>query len=233
MTRAILLNGHRNVSLNVPCESVTRESGRETACGVLTDGAWRSRTVIESDQCIAERPVGRKRTRVEPSSVEPLSGPEHPTLRELHAYWLAKRGQHAAPPKSAINPGDLKSLLSHIGLVDVVGTPPRFHIRLFGTSLASAYGEDITGKNRDDLDLSGASQQIRVFLERAVLECQPQSFRAQYTKATGRYLKYEQINLPLSDDGTVVNRLLVGFAVQHAYGQPELRSHAGTRSIPS
>jgi len=155
---------------------------------------------------------------LEPTSVEPLSAPEHPTLRELHAYWLAKRGQRIAPPKSAINPSDLKNLLSHIGLVDVVGTPPQYHIRLFGTSLVKAFGEDITGKNRDDLDLSGVSQHIRVFMERAANECRPQSFRAQYTKTTGRYLKYEQINLPLSDDGKAVNRLLVGFAVEHAFG---------------
>ena len=155
---------------------------------------------------------------MEPTSVEPLSAPEDASLKELYTYWLAKRGQQAAPPKSAINPSELKSLLSHIGIMDVVGTPPSFHVRLFGTSLASAYGEDITGRNRDELDLNGVSQKIRVFLERAVHECQPQSFRAQYTKETGRHLKYEQINLPLSDDGKKVNRLLIGIAVQHAFG---------------
>jgi hypothetical protein len=152
------------------------------------------------------------------SSVEPLSAPEHASLRELHAYWLAKRGQQIAPPKSAINPSELKSVLSHIALVDVVGAPPSFHYRLFGTALANAYGQDITGRNRDELDANGVLPQLRVFLERAVQTCQPQSFRAEYTKATGRHLKYEQINLPLSDDGKTVNKLLVGVAVEHAFG---------------
>jgi hypothetical protein len=152
--------------------------------------------------------------------VESLAAPEHASLRELQAYWESKRGQFAAPPRSAIDPSEITSLLPAILLIDVadvVGSPHRFRIRLFGTGLVEAYGEEITGKFGDEIDLDHLMLALTAFLETVVRECQPQYLRAEFTKERGRHLKFEQIILPLSEDGKSVNMLLSAFHVEKAF----------------
>ena len=56
-------------------------------------------------------------------------------------------------------------------------------------------------------------------LQAAALQCRPQSFRAEFTKHTGRHLRFAQLALPLSDDGKSVNMLLCGFEMEKAYGR--------------
>ena len=150
--------------------------------------------------------------------VEELTEPRHPSLKAVYAYWLSKKGAAPAPPRSAIRPEEIASLLPNIVLLDVVGAPPRFRIRLFGTGLVAAYGTDITGKFMDEIDLDAVGGEVLAQLERAVQEVRPQIYRLAYTK-TGdrRHLEYERIWLPLSPDGKTVTMLLGAFAVETAY----------------
>ena len=150
--------------------------------------------------------------------VEALSAPRSASLVELQAYWLKKKGTQAAPPRSAIAPEEIRHLLPHILLIDVVGDPPRFRARLVGSALVTAYGEEVTGKFGDEIDLNGVAPDLMAFVETAARTCKPQFLLAEYTKGSGRHLKYEQIILPLSEDGETVSMLLCGFAVEEAYG---------------
>jgi hypothetical protein len=162
----------------------------------------------------------RTEAYVEPTSVESLAAPVHSSLRELQAYWLSKKGDLAAPARAAIDPSEIKSLLPSLLLIDVVddvASPQRFRIRLFGTGLVDAYGEEITGKFGDEIDLDDVVNELTAFLDTAVRECRPQYLRTEYTKVRGRHLKYEQIILPLSDDGKKVNMLLCSFHVDKAF----------------
>ena len=145
---------------------------------------------------------------MEPTFVEALAAPEHSSLQELLAYWLSKKGQKIAPPRSAIEPGEIKALLPSILLIDVVGAPPRFRARLFGSKLIEAYGEEVAGKFGEEVDLDDVAPELMAFVETAARECRPQFLRAEFTKQSGRHLKYEQIILPLSEDGKTVNMLL-------------------------
>jgi len=89
------------------------------------------------------------------SQFQELLEPTHRSLKDLHAYWLSKKGSRNAPPRSAIRHDEIVNLLPTIALLDVVGEPPRFRFRLFGTRLVAAYGQDLTGKFVDEIDVGG------------------------------------------------------------------------------
>lgn len=155
----------------------------------------------------------------QPGAIEPLAEPTHQSLKDLHAYWLAKKGTKVAPPRSAIVPDEIVALLPYIALIDVVaGDPLRYRFRLFGTALVAAYGQDVTGKYVDEIDLNGIGPDVIEHVTRVVRECSPLAVRTRFTK-TGdqRYVQYERIGLPLSEDGSTVNMILFGFAVEKAY----------------
>ena len=147
--------------------------------------------------------------------IQEISAPTHKSLKDAYAYWLSKRGSRIGPPRSAIRLEDLARLLPNIALADVVGDPPRFRFLVFGRNLTVAYGENITGAFLDEIDLgstpltSGAVN----FWTRIVRERRPQVARIRYIKQQdGRYLDYERIGLPLSEDGKAVTMILLAYA---------------------
>jgi len=151
-------------------------------------------------------------------TVQELPEPTYQSLKDLHAYWLAKKGGDIAPPRSAIHPEEIVELLPTIGLMDVVGEAPRLRFRLFGTELVKAYGQELTGKFAENIDLDAVGPDILSQLTSAVLQCCPKVARIQFTKSLdGRFVQYERIALPLSDDGKTVNMLLLGYVPEKAY----------------
>ena len=111
-------------------------------------------------------------------------------------------------------------LLPSIALLDVVGDPPRFRFRLFGTGLVAAYGQDLTGKFADEIDVGGkVPREVLARVTKVVRECCISVGRSQYTKkGDRRRLEYELILLPLSEDGETVNMVLCAYAIETAYG---------------
>jgi len=114
------------------------------------------------------------------------------------------------PARSDLDPVDMAFAIGNIILADVLAeTPPRFFIRLHGTTLSERVGYDLTGKMLDDMpvpefrDLSQRSftkvaatgEPVHALADRLVDE---------------RMQRYEAIIMPLSDDGEHVDRLLVG-----------------------
>ena len=51
---------------------------------------------------------------------------------ELFAYWASRRHGAKLPARRDLHPGDIKRLLPTLSLIDVVGDPPDFRIRLAG-----------------------------------------------------------------------------------------------------
>lgn len=148
-------------------------------------------------------------------SLTRLSTP-HQALRALHSYWLSKKGSRIAPPRAAIWPDELRALLPNIALVEVIGTPPRFRFRLFGSNLVDAYGEDITGRFADEVDLDGIGCRIHDDATSVVRERRASVAQIAYKTGDGRHLQYERVLLPLSDDGETVNMILIGYAIERA-----------------
>jgi hypothetical protein len=142
-----------------------------------------------------------------------VSEPTQESLKNLYAYWLTKRGSRIAPPRSAVQLD--AALIPDIALLDVVGDLPRFRFSFCGTRLADDYGEDLTGKFFDEIDLGSVSAQTNSFLTTIVRECRPQVVRARYAKhRDGRRVEFERVALPLSEDGKTVNMILCAYAYQ-------------------
>jgi hypothetical protein len=59
-----------------------------------------------------------------------------------------------------MKPSELKFILSQVYLLEVVGVPHRFRFRLAGTALEHEYGEQLTGKFADEIDLDGVGNLI-------------------------------------------------------------------------
>lgn len=154
------------------------------------------------------------------SHFEELAQPTHQSLKDLQAYWQSKKGTGKAPARSAISPDEIVKQLSSIALLDVVGDPPRFRFRLFGTGLVAAYGQDLTGKFADELDIGGdVLPEMLASVTKVVRECCVHVGRSRYNKkGDRRRIEYERIFLPLSEDGKTVNMVLCAYAIETAYG---------------
>jgi hypothetical protein len=152
-----------------------------------------------------------------PGTIERRAGCRSAMLRALYAYWQGKRQGLAPPSRAAIHPEEMVPWLPNLMLLDVIGDPPRFRVRLFGTGLARAYGGEITGRWMDECDLNCVTEQLTEQMVEVVRDCTPNVIRARYSKVhDGRYLDYERIALPLSADGKRVNMILCGYAIKQA-----------------
>ena len=147
----------------------------------------------------------------QPGTIEEVSEPTHELLKNVHAYWIAKRGYRIAPPWSALQLDEMAAFLPHITLIAV--DLPRFRFWYCGTRVAQAYGEDVTGKSFDEVDLGSLKRDVVSVFTKIARECRPQFARIRFTKQQDeRYVDYERIALPLSDDGRTVNMILCAYA---------------------
>ncbi len=64
-------------------------------------------------------------------------------IAALRALWIQLRGEARVPLRSAFSPELLKPWLPNIVIVEAVGTPPRFRVRLAGTAVVRFAGRDL------------------------------------------------------------------------------------------
>ena len=151
-------------------------------------------------------------------TVELLDAPSAKSVHDVYTYWLTKKGVAIAPPRAAIAPEEMVRWLPWLALLDVIGEQPRFRVRLFGTGLVNAYGQEITGKWMDECDLNWVTDKLLEQMTTVVRERKPNVLRARYVKVSDRrYLDYERIALPLSADGDTINMILCAYHVDHAH----------------
>src|SRR5258708_17325257 len=80
-----------------------------------------------------------------------LNGITDCRLAQLYRYWLTRRGSRRYPSRHDIDPVDLRYVLGHLMLLDVLRDPVRFRVRLHGSMMAQQAGYDLTGKFLDQL----------------------------------------------------------------------------------
>jgi len=155
----------------------------------------------------------------EPSLAGASTSPTTPVAQRLLSYWRSKLNGRKAPRREDILPEELGDILPWVILVDVVGAPPRFRVRLAGTGVVREYGAEMTGQFLDALDLGAALDRALADHRRAVRECRPVVGTFDFRKQDGRWVTYERISLPLSADGETVNMLLCGARMHGAGAQ--------------
>lgn len=132
-------------------------------------------------------------------------------LRELKAYWEAKRGSRRMPERADIDVAELKAHMPSLFLVDVLEGGRDFRFRLLGTNLTSRFGRDSTGKTfsttYDRADAEATAWLLMVY--RSVVERRLPVLSSAPLHQVGRdYLRGTAIHLPLSRDGDAVDMIL-------------------------
>ena len=147
-----------------------------------------------------------------------------PALRELHLYWVTKRGLRIAPSRAEMRPEEIAPLLPYVYIVDIIDRPRRFRFRLVGTRIVEGYGEDVTGRFLDEVDLGDKGSAIQAEYEKTANEQAPTAGSWNFSKKDGRELDYEHLVLPLSSDGRTIDMLFGGASIKGFGPLPSLPS---------
>lgn len=133
-----------------------------------------------------------------------------PLLRQLYDYWQKKRGNRAMPSRADIDPAELRAVLPHLMLTDIVDGGRRFRYRLVGTAVAESFGKNMTGMHIDEL-MTGTYRQFIEGLYRDIVEKKrPVYSESTYFSHQSAQMWAQRLMLPLSDDGVTVNMVLSG-----------------------
>jgi hypothetical protein len=137
-----------------------------------------------------------------------------PLLQRVFDYWDAKRGERAMPTRQDIDPSEIKSLLPHIMLGDVLRGPNDrqpydFRIRLVGTAVEPRFSGRRTGVLMSDLIPWTAESKAWGKLETVVRTAKPSFEPVPYVGQHSDYMTMVDVALPLSEDGVSVSMLLV------------------------
>ena len=130
-----------------------------------------------------------------------------PRLRRLYAYWLERKGARRYPARRDLDPVDLRYLLGHLMLLDVLRDPLRFRFRLHGTEITSRVRYDLTGKFLDELPDPPYRDYAIARCEGLIASGEPQVIRRDRT-LDGQPWDYEALWLPFSEDGSEITMLL-------------------------
>ena len=136
-----------------------------------------------------------------------------PTLLRGYEYWLAKRGGRAMPARADIDPIEMRGLLPHVVLMDVLrdakpGWPLDFRYRLLGTVVDSHMSRRLTGLCMSDLPYQQPDSQMWRNFEWVVHERQPRLNRVPYIGPHRDFLTVVDLILPLSENGDHVTMLI-------------------------
>ena len=142
-----------------------------------------------------------------------------PMVRALHDYWSGKRDGARLPRRQDIDPAEVKSLLPHLMIADLVGEPLRVHYRLVGTKVVVATGYDFTGCYLDEIVANDVDALWHEYYRMARDRRVPVLGDASIPTAGGGRFVYEFGIFPLSADGITVSQCL---SIED-YGEVNLR----------
>jgi len=167
-----------------------------------------------------------------------LDDVQSPRIRALCVYWQSKCSD-VPPPRSAIEPADIRPLLPHLILTELTAAPFRIIYRLVGTAVVRSHGEDFTGREHGavaSLTESGIDESYRRVLETAA----PAFGRTALYAGDQSWIGFEYAIFPLSDNGKTVNKCLAiecvrpldessigGARPDHPFAAPTKRAESG------
>jgi len=146
----------------------------------------------------------------------------HISVRRLHDYWNDKRGPRSMPARSDLDPVDMKGLLPHLILIDVVPDDRRYVYRLVGTREVEMRGGDPTGKAIKDAYYGETAEETIIYLDRVLRTREPVLYRGIYHPTSTRTQQEDVIFLPLSKDGAACDIILVYGHTQWVKDEPLL-----------
>jgi hypothetical protein len=129
-----------------------------------------------------------------------------PPLRACHDYWVSKVRDGRIPARRDIDPVEFRHFMPHCLILDVEG-PDLYRYRLFGTHIAEGNGRDLTGRMLDAAALGDAAPMFLAAYRKLCDERVPVAFKGSLFWQDRSYKSFEQVSLPLSENGTDVNKI--------------------------
>jgi hypothetical protein len=131
------------------------------------------------------------------------------TLDQALAYWHEIRGDSACPRRDALQPERIVSLWPHILMVDVIDDGSDYFIRLFGQRLVDTYGEH-TGRKLSEAKVPDlVRDRSRQLFDFCRAKAAPTyAYWQETAPRRGHAVNVESLCLPLSSDGTAVDRMM-------------------------
>ncbi|WP_374370128.1 PAS domain-containing protein [Dongia sp.] len=130
-------------------------------------------------------------------------------IQALYHYWDRQRGERLMPARGDLDPLDMKPFLPGLLLVDVVADDRLYVYRLVGTREVELRGKDPTGLAVvDNAFCADPSHALRNY-DQVVLSRAPWIDTTPHLSADRHKLSLESIFLPLSSNGTEVDKILV------------------------
>jgi hypothetical protein len=132
----------------------------------------------------------------------------HSKIVVLHRYWQSLApGRGLLPGRRALDPVQIPTLLENLWLVDIVGTPRRFRLRLTGDAVRRMGFGLKPGEFLDDFMKEGdlPLRQFRFLAETG----KPVWFRGRaFAPHAKTVTELERLSLPLASDGVTVDVML-------------------------
>ena len=143
----------------------------------------------------------------------------HDKIRQIVGYWTAIHPLFGIPGRQHFDPLEIPSLLPNIRLLDVVGSLPRFRVRLMGTQVREFMGEEQTGRWLDEVFPNLHGSVTHAELVKTVTIKKPRWRRGKPALAIDRnFLDMERVYLPFARNGRNVDMILTFHLVTHRDG---------------
>jgi hypothetical protein len=126
--------------------------------------------------------------------------------------WTHVCGSRAFPARADLTPRMLSDLLRNTVLVRVLEPGEEYELRIVGDAMAQAQGRSFQGMSMAEIDLlvPGHGSALRKIYNAVCGRRAPVAFRGWYTReADRRTLFHETVLTPLSNDGYVIDHILV------------------------
>lgn len=129
-------------------------------------------------------------------------------LRFLRSYWASLRRGAAIPHYRAIDPLNMGPILGYVLLLEPTDGDRDFRYRLFGSSIASVSGFDLTGKLASEMAASSPVVEFGLASYRAVVRRKEPLHTVRAPVGAYRTARWHRLTLPLADDGGRLVRLI-------------------------
>jgi hypothetical protein len=140
-----------------------------------------------------------------------LDDVKSPRIRALYDYWKSKCNDVVPPPRSAIEPAEIRPLLPYLMLTELSepteGEPLRIAYRLVGTQVVRWHGEDFTGRDHDTVKSLAGSGMEEPYRQASATKA-PVFGRTAIDAGDQSWITFEYAVFPLSDNGKTVNKCL-------------------------
>jgi hypothetical protein len=141
--------------------------------------------------------------------------PRSPVLQQLLRYWQSKcrtaaDGTPHLPGRQHLDPLELRGLLPHIYLIDVLGgaVALRFRVRLLGERHVEVYGPGLVGRMIDDIFPPAVAAEFNRLYAAVVRRRVPVINQGKVSWLRNKeWLAYEGLHAPLARDGVAIDTI--------------------------